>query len=172
MKPFLSLHYSSLLFLLAVGSSTAPPVDIVKNNMKLLAETAVMRIQKLTAEFQISPNMVFSGVELIPDITLDRPVEGISSIADNISTFQVILLSLPLDSLRQINADMEGLQGIVRSLAASFHCPLHKPVAHSHLDTFLKANVTFHVTIANIALNRLQRFLSRLINSLDQLKTC
>ncbi|KAG7454307.1 hypothetical protein MATL_G00258240 [Megalops atlanticus] len=167
-----ALLCSSLLLLLPACAGRPLSVDAVKNNVKLLAQTTIIRIKKLTDEFRISPNMVFSGLELIPDITLDRPIEGLTSIAENLNTFQVILLNLPIDGTAQIHADIVSLQGIVHSLAASFNCPLQKPGANSRLDTFLKANSTFHVTIGNVALERLQRFLSKLVKNLDQLKNC
>ncbi|KAJ8382742.1 hypothetical protein SKAU_G00035200 [Synaphobranchus kaupii] len=171
MYHFIVLCCSSLLFLLTMGTSIPPPVDTMRNNVKLLAETALIRIQKLTNEFKISPNMVFSGVEFIPNITLEKHL-GLSSIAEKLNTFQVILQNLPLDGMPQIQSDLVGLLDIVHWLATSCSCPVKKPTIDGRLDAFLKTNVAFRLSIANIALSRLQEFLSKLTNSLDQLKNC
>ncbi|XP_035283416.1 leptin-like [Anguilla rostrata] len=171
MHHFIILHCTSLLFLLTMGKSTPPPVDKMKNNVKMLGETALIRIQKFTNEFQISPNMVFSGAELIPNITLETPL-GLSSVAENLNTFQLILLNLTLDGTLQIRSDIVGLLDIVHWLAASSSCPMKKPASDGHLETFLKTNMPFQLSIANIVLTRLQEFLNKLINNLDQLKKC
>ncbi|KAJ8394343.1 hypothetical protein AAFF_G00047500 [Aldrovandia affinis] len=172
MSCWIALLCCSLLVLPPTGNSVPLTVDTMKSNVKLMAQTTVIRIQKLMDEFRISPNMVFRGLELIPDIALDKPAEGLASIAQNLHTFQVILLHLPMDGMSQIRSDIDSLQSIVRLLAASFGCPLPKPGSDGRLDTFLKTNSPFHVTIGNVALDRLQKFLNKLIKNLDQLKTC
>ncbi|XP_018581742.1 leptin-B-like [Scleropages formosus] len=169
---FISILCSSILMLLSTSTGKPLAVDIVKNNVKLLAQTTIVRIEKLTEEFHMSPNMVFSGLELIPETPLDRPIEGLASIMENLNIFQMILFSLEVDGMSQIHADLVSLQGIIHSLVLTFNCALPKPGSESHLDAFLKTNSAFHVTIGNVALNRLQRFLSKLILNLDQLKTC
>ncbi|KAJ8373818.1 hypothetical protein SKAU_G00043980 [Synaphobranchus kaupii] len=172
MSASVALLCTSLLVLLPLGAGVPLSVETMKSNVKLMAQTTIIRIQKLTEEFRISPNMVFSGLELIPDIAPDKPSEGLTSIAQNLHTFQVILSNLPMDGMAQIRSDIQSLRAIVRSLASSFGCPLHKPGSDGRLDAFLKTSSTFHVTIGNVALDRLQRFLSKLVKNLDQLKSC
>ncbi|KAL4659495.1 leptin-B-like [Arapaima gigas] len=172
MSHFIGFLCSSILMLLATSTGKPLAVEIAKNNVKLLAQTTVVRIEKLTEEFHMSPNMVFSGLELIPETPLDRPIEGLASIMENLNTFQMILFNLEVEGMSQIHADLVSLQGIIHSLALSFNCTLPKPGRENHLDAFLKTNSAFHVTIGNVALNRLQRFLHKLIINLDQLKTC
>ncbi|XP_048864325.1 leptin-B-like [Brienomyrus brachyistius] len=172
MKSSMTLLYSSILMLLATSVSRPLAVDIVKNQVKFMAQTTVVRIQRLTDEFRISPNMVFSDLELIPDMSLDKPIEGLATIMDSLNTFQIILLNLQMDGVSQVHADLLSLQGIVRSLAPPLNCSLPKLKSSKHLDAFLKTNAAFHVTITNVALDRLQKFLKKLILDLDQLKTC
>ncbi|KAJ8245497.1 hypothetical protein GJAV_G00271360 [Gymnothorax javanicus] len=172
MSGCLLLLCTSLLLLLPMGAAVPLSAETMKSNVKLLAQNTIVRIQKLTEEFRISSNMVFSGLELIPDITSGKPSEGLSFIAQNLHTFEVILSHLPTEGLAQIRADLQNLRAIVCLLASSYGCPLHKPASDGRLDAFLKTNSTFHVTIGNVTLERLQRFLSKLVMNLDQLKSC
>ncbi|XP_064175293.1 leptin-B-like isoform X1 [Anguilla rostrata] len=173
MSGCVALLCTSLLVLLPPGAGVPLSVETMKSNVKLMAQTTIVRIQKLTEEFRISPNMVFSGLELIPDIAPDKAWEGLSAIAQGLHSFQVVLSHLPPgDGMAQVHADVLSLHGVVRSLAASLGCPLHKPAGDGRLEAFLKTNSTFHVTIGNVALERLRRFLGKLVQNLDQLKSC
>ncbi|KAG5830509.1 hypothetical protein ANANG_G00311410 [Anguilla anguilla] len=134
MSGCVALLCTSLLVLLPLGAGVPLSVETMKSNVKLMAQTTIVRIQKLTEEFRISPNMVFSGLELIPDIAPDKAWEGLSAIAQGLHSFQ--------------------------------------PAGDGRLEAFLKTNSTFHVTIGNVALERLRRFLGKLVQNLDQLKSC
>ncbi|XP_061085755.1 leptin b [Conger conger] len=172
MSATVALLCTSLLLLLPAGSGVPLSVETMKSNVKLMAQTTIIRIEKLTEEFRISPNMVFDGLDLIPDIGPDKPSEGLSWAARSLHTFQTVLTDLPADELAQVRQDIRSLRGLLRSLASSFGCPLPKPGADGRLDAFLKTNSTYHVTIGNVTLQRLQRFLLKLVQNLDQLKSC
>ncbi|KAJ8401420.1 hypothetical protein AAFF_G00386510 [Aldrovandia affinis] len=173
MRHIKSLCSASLLLLLTMGSSTPPPVDIIKSHVKLLAETTVVRIQKVINEFPMPPDIYFIDTDFIPHIAPEKPVEGLSSIAEKLKNFNVILLNLlNLEGMDQIQQDIVSLRDIAPSLAASFSCPLKDPESDGQLSALLKNNVTFQISIAQVALTRLQEFLTQFINSLDQLKTC
>ncbi|KAJ8249706.1 hypothetical protein COCON_G00229220 [Conger conger] len=135
MSATVALLCTSLLLLLPAGSGVPLSVETMKSNVKLMAQTTIIRIEKLTEEFRISPNMVFDGLDLIPDIGPDKPSEGLSWAARSLHTFQTVLTDLPADELAQTNS-------------------------------------TYHVTIGNVTLQRLQRFLLKLVQNLDQLKSC
>uniref|UniRef100_A0A8C9R0B5 Leptin n=1 Tax=Scleropages formosus TaxID=113540 RepID=A0A8C9R0B5_SCLFO len=168
MRCVAALMCFTLLTLLATSLGGPLSAEIVRNHVKLLAQTTIVRIQRLSDEFQISPNMVFSGLEL----PLDKPIKGLSSILENLDTFQVILVHLQMSSTSQIHADIASLQGVVRSLALLLDCPSHKAGGDGHLETFLRSSTAFHVTIGSITLNRLEMFLSNLTMDLDLLEKC
>ncbi|KAJ8269563.1 hypothetical protein COCON_G00121700 [Conger conger] len=171
MHHFITLRCSYLLFLLTTGNSAPSPVDSMKNNFKLLADTTLIRIKKLINEFQISPNIVISDVDYIPNTTLEKPLV-LCSVTEKLNTFQLIFPKLPLDGMSQIQSDVVGLLDITKRLANSCRCPEKKPMSDARLDASLKDNAAFHLLIANIALTRLQELLRKLISNLDQLKNC
>ncbi|MBN3295280.1 leptin a [Amia ocellicauda] len=156
------------------GLSYSRPLalDKMKNDAKLLAQTTIIRIQKYTNEFKISPSLVFSGLELIPDSSFEKPLGGLESVEKNLYIFQEILSNLPLDNMDQILADIYNLRMIIRSSATSVSCAPLNAGDMGHLENFLKNNATFHVTIGNVALDRLQKYLNKLIKNLDHLKNC
>ncbi|MGH0140942.1 UNVERIFIED_CONTAM: hypothetical protein FKN15_025397 [Acipenser sinensis] len=123
-------------------------------------------------QFKVSPNVVFSGLELIPDSSSDKALDSLGSVEENLGIFQEILSSLPVDNVDQILADIINLQTIIRSLAVSISCTPLKSRNTGHLENFLKNNSTFRFTIGNVALDRLQKYLLKLIRNLDQLKKC
>ncbi|XP_015207686.1 leptin a [Lepisosteus oculatus] len=169
--PVIPFCLSSWMFL-TLSYSRPLAEDRVKNDARLLAQTTVIRIQKHTNESKMSPNLVFSGLELIPDALNDKTLEGLSTVEDNLHTFQEILSSLPMEEMDQILADIFNLRMIIKSLATSVNCAPLKSSNMSHLESFLKTNAAFHVTIGNVALERLQKYLLKLIRNLDQLKNC
>ncbi|MGH0151632.1 UNVERIFIED_CONTAM: hypothetical protein FKN15_048140 [Acipenser sinensis] len=161
-----------LCIMLQLCNSWPVPVDKVKNEAKLLAQTTIIRIEKHTDQFKVSPNVVFSGLELIPDSSSDKALDSLGSVEENLGIFQEILSSLPVDNVDQILADIINLQTIIRSLAVSISCTPLKSRNTGHLENFLKNNSTFRFTIGNVALDRLQKYLLKLIRNLDQLKKC
>ncbi|XP_051786367.1 leptin a [Erpetoichthys calabaricus] len=155
--------------LLSVCHSIPVLDDKVKNDAKLLVQTTIIRIQKHTSELKVSPNIIISGLDVIP---ASPPLDGLRSVDETLDIFHLILSKLPMNNVDQILADLFNIQVIIKALARSINCELPEPRNTSNLQNFLQNNSMFHITIGNVALDRLQKYLHKLFINFHELGKC
>ncbi|XP_076849487.1 leptin a [Brachyhypopomus gauderio] len=167
-----TLLYSCLVSMLTLCHSLPLPADSVKNFVKMQADNIITRIQRHKDEFQIFHKMILDSPDLLPELSSDKPIVGLGSMVDTLSTFQTVLRCLPKGHAGQLRVDVSVLQAFLEDQAGSLQCTHRKTSAEKTLETFLKDNGTYHITLGHVALDRLQIYLQKLTRNLDQLKTC
>ncbi|XP_035381281.1 leptin a [Electrophorus electricus] len=167
-----TLFYSCLVSMLTLCHGLPVPADSVKNFVKMQADNIITRIQRHKDELQIFHKMVLDSPELLPELSSDKPIEGLGSMVDTLSTFQSVLHSLPKGHASQLRVDISALQSFLEERARSLQCTHRKATTEKTLEAFLKDNGTYHITLGHVALDRLQIYLQKLTRKLDHLKTC
>lgn len=122
-------------------------------------------------QLKLSPKLVIGGPELYPEVPADKPLQGLGSIVDTLTTFQKVLQRLPKGHVSQIYNDLSTLLGYMERMN-SMLCTLKEPANERSLDTFLEGSATHHITFGHLALDRLKQFIQKLIVNLDHLKSC
>ncbi|KAI4880010.1 hypothetical protein NFI96_029189 [Prochilodus magdalenae] len=172
MLSFPTLLCSCIVSMITLGHGLPLPPDAVKNFVKGQADNISARIQKHKDEMPIFHKMLLNNPELLPEIPSNKPIEGLSSVVETLSLFQKVLHSLPKGYVSQLHADVSTLQGYLEDRMKSLQCAYRKTGSEKSLEAFLKDFRTYHVTLGHVALDRLQKYLQKLTQSLDQLKTC
>ncbi|XP_051512763.1 leptin-B-like [Myxocyprinus asiaticus] len=166
-----ALLYTCILSMLSLSRGVPIRSESLRNLVKLQAETINVRIKEHNEKLNLSPKLLI-GAELHPDVPVDKPIQGLSSIVDTLTTFQNILHSLPKGHLSQLHSDVSTLQGYLEDKMKSLQCTSKKTVNEKSLEAFLEDNATHPVTAGYMTLDRLQKFMQWLTVNLDQLKTC
>ncbi|XP_062860905.1 leptin a [Trichomycterus rosablanca] len=172
MAMYLALLCSCVVSVLALCCGRPHPVDSLKNFVKLQAENIIGRIQKHKDELQIFHMVVLDSPELLPELQSDKPVEGLGSMVETLNTFQQVLHSMPKGHMSQLHSDVSTLQHYLEDRINLLQCPHRKTGTVKNLESFLKDHGTYYITLGYVALDRLQKYLQRLVNNLDELKTC
>ncbi|KAL7871046.1 hypothetical protein SRHO_G00085430 [Serrasalmus rhombeus] len=172
MHSFPALLCSCVVSMLTLGHGLPLPPDAVKNYVKLQAENISSRIQRHKDEMQIFRKVVLDSPEFLPELPSDKPIEGLSSMVETLNTFQKVLHSLPKGHVSQLHSDVSTLQGYLEERMRSLQCTHRKTGIEKSLEAFLKDNGTYYITLGHVALDRLQKYLQKLVRNLDQLKTC
>ncbi|XP_051580568.1 leptin a [Myxocyprinus asiaticus] len=166
-----ALLYTCILSMLSLSRGIPIRPDSLKNLVKLQAETINSRIKEHIEKLNLSPKLLI-GAELHPEIPVDKPIQGLSSIMDTLTTFQKILHSLPKGHVSQLHIDVSTLLGYLKERMRSLQCTPKKTTNEKSLEAFLADNATHPITVGFMTLDRLQKFMQRLTVNLDQLKTC
>uniref|UniRef100_A0A8C2PTZ8 Leptin n=1 Tax=Cyprinus carpio TaxID=7962 RepID=A0A8C2PTZ8_CYPCA len=169
---FSALLYPCILAMLSLVHGIPIHSDSLKNLVKLQADTIIIRIKDHNAELKLYPKLLIGDPELYPEVPADKPIQGLGSIMDTITTFQKVLQRLPKGRVSQIHIDLSTLLGHLKERMTSMHCTSKEPANGRALDTFLEDNATHHITVRYLALDRLKQFMQKLIVNLDQLKSC
>uniref|UniRef100_UPI00398EAFFB leptin a n=1 Tax=Pristiophorus japonicus TaxID=55135 RepID=UPI00398EAFFB len=163
----------TVLWILAPLCSGRPTArERAIRDTRLLAQTAISRIQQLSNQFKPSPSLVFSGLDLIPEPLRETNLENLSTVDEALGCFIETLSTLQMDNTVQIQADLKNLKVLVRSLATSYGCSISRCEKAHHLKTFLRRHSAFIFTIRHVTLDRLQKYLTRLLVTLDNPKNC
>ncbi|KAL1257043.1 hypothetical protein QQF64_012588 [Cirrhinus molitorella] len=141
-------------------------------NFKLQAETIILRIKDHSKELKLYPNISIGDPDLYPEIPADKPIQGLGSIVDALTTFQKVLQRLPKGKLSQIRIDLSTLLGSLKERMTSMRCTPKEPTNGRSLDILLQNNATHHITFGYFVLDRLKQFTQKMIGNLDQLKSC
>lgn len=126
----------------------------------------------LLSQLKLSPKILIGDSELYPEVPADKPIQGLGSIVDTLTTFQKILQTLPKGHVSQLHNDMSTLLEYFKDRMTFMRCTLKEPANGKSLDTFIEKNATHHITFGYMALDRLKQFMQKLIANLDQLKSC
>ncbi|KAF4101198.1 leptin a [Onychostoma macrolepis] len=169
---FPALLYPCILGTLSLVHGIPVHQDSLKNLVKLQADTIILRIKDHNEKLKLSPKLVIGGPELYPEVPADKPLQGLGSIIDTLTTFQKVLQRLPRGHVSQIRNDLSTLLGHLKERMNSMRCTLKEPANEGSLDAFLENNATHHITFGHLALDRLKRFMQKLIANLDLLKSC
>ncbi|XP_043121006.1 leptin a isoform X2 [Puntigrus tetrazona] len=170
---FPALHFSCILGALSLVHAIPVHQDIlIKNLVKLQADTIVLRIKDHNEKLKLSPKLLIGDPDLYPEVPADKPIQGLGSIVDTVTTFQKVLQKLPKGHVSQIRNDLSTLLGYLKDRMTSMRCTLKEPANERSLDAFLEDNATHHVTFGYLALDRLKRFMQKLTVNLDHLKSC
>ncbi|XP_039520388.1 leptin a isoform X2 [Pimephales promelas] len=143
---------SSMLFLID-GIPIHPP-DSLKNVMQL----------------RLHPNLHIGNSEL--DVLAEKPIRGLGSIVDTLTTIQKVLQKLPKGHVSQLHISVSNLLGYFNERMTFMHCTPKEPANGRSLDAFLEENANHHITLGYSTLDILKKFLQKLIDNLDQLKNC
>lgn len=122
----------------------------------------------LLSQLNLLPTLNIDNPELYPEIPSDKPIQGLGSIMETITTFHKVLQKLPNEHVDQLRRDLYTLLGYLEGM----DCTLKEPTNGRALETFLEDNASYHFTLKYMILNRLKQFMQKLINNLDQLKFC
>nr|ACO82076.1 leptin II [Carassius auratus] len=167
---FPALLYPCILGMLGLVHAIPVHQDSLKNLVKPQAETIILRIKDHN-KLKLSPK-IFIDPELYPEVPADKPIQGLGSIVDTLTTFQKILQRLPNGNVSQISTDLFTLLGNLKDRMKSLRCTLKEPANDRSLDAFLENNATHPITLGFLALDRLKQFMQKLIINLDHLKSC
>uniref|UniRef100_A0A672LNI2 Leptin n=1 Tax=Sinocyclocheilus grahami TaxID=75366 RepID=A0A672LNI2_SINGR len=166
------LLYPSILGMLGLVHGIPIHQDSLKNLVKLQADTIILRIKDHNEKLKLSPKLFIGDPELYPEVPADKPIQGLGSIVDTVTTFQKVLQRLPKGHVSQIRNDLFTVLGYLKDRMISMHCTLKEPANERSLDAFLESNATHHITFGYLALDRLEQFMQKLIVNLDHLKSC
>ncbi|XP_052008911.1 leptin a [Xyrauchen texanus] len=166
-----TLLYMCILSMLSLSHGIPIHSDNLKNLVKLQAETINARIKEHIDKLNLSPKLLI-GADHHPEIPIDKPIQGMSSIMDTLTTFQKILNSLPRGHVSQLRIDVSTLQDYLNQRMRSLQCTPKKTANEKSLEAFLTDNATHPITVGYMTLDRLQKFMQRLTGNLEQLKTC
>ncbi|XP_067915762.1 leptin-like [Heterodontus francisci] len=163
----------TVLWILAPLCSGRPTAtERIIRDTRLLTQTTISRIQQLSNQFKPSPSLVFSGLDLIPEPLKENSLENLGTVDEALGCFIESLSILQIDNTVQIQADVKNLKVLVRSLATSYGCSISRCEKAHHLKRFLRRNSAFVFTIRHVILDRLQKYLNRLLKTLDNPKSC
>ncbi|XP_073706529.1 leptin a [Garra rufa] len=163
--------YLCILSMLSLVHSIPIHQDNLKNLVKLQADTIITRIKEHSEKMKLYPNINIGDSELYPEIPADKPIQGLGSIVDALTTFQKVLQRLP-KGMSQIRNDLSTLLGHLKERMTSMRCTPKEPANGRSLDILLENNATHHITFGYFVLDRLKQFAQKLIVNLDQLKSC
>ncbi|KAL0167724.1 hypothetical protein M9458_035946 [Cirrhinus mrigala] len=164
---FPALLYLCILSVLGLVHGIPIHQDNLKNLVKLQADTIILRI-KDHSEKLISSKVDIGHPELYPELPADKQgliqaIQGLRSIMDTLTTFQK-------GHAGQIRNDLSTLLGYLKERMTSMHCTPKEPARS--LDTLLEKKAAHPITFGYLVLDRLKQFMQKLINNLDQLKSC
>ncbi|KAK9958779.1 hypothetical protein ABG768_010882 [Culter alburnus] len=168
------LLYTCFLSILGLIDGLSIPIhqDSLKNLVKLQADTIIHRIKEHNEKLNLSPKILIGDSELYPEVPADKPIQGLGSIIDTLTTFQKVLQTLPRGYASQLRSDVSTLLDCFKDRMAFMRCTPKEPANGKSLDTFIEKNATHHITFGYMALDRLTQFMQKLIVNLDQLKSC
>ncbi|XP_051890097.1 leptin-like [Pristis pectinata] len=172
MRSFALSVWAVLWVLTPVCSGRLTTTEKRIQDARMLARSAIIRIQQLNGRFRPSPNIEISGLNLIPAPLRDSAQENLGTVHGALSCFIESLSALQISNTGQIQADLKNLKVLVRSLATSHNCLASKCGTSRQLKNFLRRNSAFVLTIKHIVLDRLQNYLSRLLWVLDNPLSC
>lgn len=124
----------------------------------------------LLSQIHLHPNIHIGNPEL--DVLADKPIQGLGSIVDTLTTIQEVLQRLPKRNVSQLRSYVSTLLGYFNERMTLMRCTPKEPANGRSLDAFLEDNATHHITLGYITLDILKKFLEKLIDNLDQLKNC
>ncbi|KTG05268.1 hypothetical protein cypCar_00035434 [Cyprinus carpio] len=169
---FSVLLYPCILGMLSLVHAIPVHPDSLKNLVKLQADTIILRIKDHNEKLKLSPKLLIGDPELYPEVPANKPIQGLGSIVETLSTFHKVLQRLPKGHVSQIRNDLFTLLGYLKDRMTSMRCTLKEPANERSLDAFLENNATHHITFGFLALDRLKQFMQKLIVNLDHLKSC
>nr|ACI32424.1 leptin [Hypophthalmichthys molitrix]ACJ09057.1 leptin [Hypophthalmichthys molitrix] len=141
-------------------------------SLKQQADTIIHRIKEHNEKLKLSPKILIGDSELYPEVPADKPIQGLGSIIDTLTTFQKVLQTLPKGHVSQLHSDVSTLLDYFKVWMTFMRCTPKEPANGKSLDTFIQKNATHHVTFGYMALDRLKQFMQKLIANLDQVKSC
>ncbi|KAK7151873.1 hypothetical protein R3I94_008271 [Phoxinus phoxinus] len=139
-------------------------------NFKLQADNLINRIMEHIEKLQLYPNLHIGNPEL--DVLAEKPIKGLGSIVDTLTTIEKVLQRLPKGHASQIRSYVSTLLDYFNETMTFMHCTPKEPANGRSLDAFLEDNATHHITLAYATLDILKQFLQKLKANLDQLKSC
>uniref|UniRef100_A0A4W3H871 Leptin n=1 Tax=Callorhinchus milii TaxID=7868 RepID=A0A4W3H871_CALMI len=151
-------------------SSSAPPTatETKLQNAKLLAQVTITRLQARPPQV----NMRISGLERIPNtVSLSGP-DSLGPTIEGLHCYVEVLRSLGLENTAQIQADVEGLWLVLKSVAQSWGCSEPQCSAAQQLITFLRNNTSYKLTISHVVLEKLISYLQQAVRVLDNASRC
>ncbi|XP_077049755.1 leptin a [Siphateles boraxobius] len=167
---FPALLYTCILSMLLLIDGIPIPPDSLKNLVRIQANTIIHRIKEHNEKLQLYPNLHIGNPEL--DVLADKPIQGLGSIVDTLTTIQEVLQRLPKGHVSQLRSYVSTLLGYFNERMTFMRCTPKEPANGKSLDAFLEDNATHHITLGYITLDILKQFLQKLIDNLDQLKNC
>ncbi|XP_038667988.1 leptin a [Scyliorhinus canicula] len=172
MKSFALPAWTVLCILVPLCSGRATVTERIIRDTRLLAQTIISRVQELNNQFKPSPSLVISGLDLIPEPLKENNVENLGTVDEALGCFIESLSTLQMDNSMQVQTDVKNLKVLVKSLATSFGCSSSRCEKAHHLKRFLRRNSAFIFTIRHVVLDRLQKYLNRLLRTLDNPRSC
>ncbi|XP_041059064.1 leptin a [Carcharodon carcharias] len=172
MRRFALPAWTVLWILVPLCSGRPAVTERLIRDTRLLAQTVISRVQELNNQFKPSPSLVISGLDLIPEPLKENNLENLGTVEEALGCFIESLSTLQIDNTMQIQTDVKNLKVLVRSLATSYGCSISKCEKAHHLKKFLRKNSAFVFTIKHVVLDRLQKYLSRLLRTLDNPRSC
>jgi len=124
----------------------------------------------LLLQLRLHPNLHIGNSEL--DVLAEKPIRGLGSIVDTLTTIQKVLQKLPKGHVSQLHISVSNLLGHFNERMTFMHCTPKEPANGRSLDAFLEENANHHITLGYSTLDILKKFLQKLIDNLDQLKNC
>lgn len=124
----------------------------------------------LLSQIPLHPNIHIGNPEL--DVLADKPIQGLGSIVDTLTTIQEVLQRLPKRNVSQLCSYVSTLLNYLNKRMTFMRCTPKEPANGRSLDAFLEDNAIHHVTLGYITLDILEQFLQKLKDNLDQLKNC
>ncbi|XP_020385382.2 leptin [Rhincodon typus] len=172
MRNFAMSTWTILCLLMPLCSGRPTATDRLIRDTRLLARTVISRIQEANNQFKPAPSLVLSGLDLIPEPLKGNNVENLGTVDEALGCFIESLDTLQMDNTLQIQTDVKNLKVLVRSLATSYGCSISRCEKAHRLKKFLQKNSAFVFTIRHVILDRLQKYLNRLLRTLDNPKSC
>ncbi|TRY88361.1 hypothetical protein DNTS_022250 [Danionella cerebrum] len=166
-----ALLCTCLLSMLSVVYCLPIHHDSLKVLIKMQAETIIHKIKVHVVKFNLPQNATWD-LELYEPISAAKPIQGLGSIIDTLSTFQIILQGFSKGHQSQLQRELSSLEVHMKERAAWMGCKLKKPTRQPLLDALLKHHEMYPVTATCAILDRLKQFMQKLIANLDQLKSC
>ncbi|XP_067275791.1 leptin a [Pseudorasbora parva] len=167
---FPALLYTCILSMLLLIDGIPIHLDVLKSLVKWQADIIIQRIEKHNEKLNLPPHLFFE--DLYPEVPANKPIQGVGSIMDTLTTFQRILQKLPEGHVSPLHRDVSTLLGYLKRRMTTMHCTSKELANWMSLDAFLKENATHHITVGYITLDRLKQFMQKLIGNIDQLKSC
>lgn len=124
----------------------------------------------LLSQLNLYPNLHIGNPEL--DVLADKPIQGLVSIVDTLTTIQKVLQRLPKGHASQLRSDVSTLLRYFNERMTIMFCTPKEPANGGSLDAFLEDNAPHHITLGYITLDILKQFLQKLKANLHQLKSC
>ncbi|XP_062403529.1 leptin a [Sardina pilchardus] len=131
--------------------------------------TISKRIQK-----DIEENPMSNGLSInLPDqVPGTKPIQGLGSAIESLTAFERITDTL-WGSHHQLSVDLNNLVGSLRNyMVRVLQCPTRKPSSFEDLDSFLKSNQQYVMTLRPAVLRRLRDYMNKLLSNLNTLRTC